>query len=163
MALGMGISMRSRPWQWQVWPSLLVFATRFGLGAIFLSSGFAKILQPYDFLGSVYSYSLTGPTLGYLVAFVLPWFEFFLGIALLTGTLHLGALLASGVLLALFTCIKASAVHRDLKIGCGCHITSAGEVVGVMDVAVTGAMLLITVCAFVAAIRARHRVLQVLE
>lgn len=132
------------------WQRYLTDMVRVALGAIFVASGLTKIQQPYDFLADVYSYELVGPGLGYLVALGLPWLEFTLGLGLIGGIFPAGGLLLSTLLLLVFTVVKASAVHRQLQIGCGCQVTAVGDVVGVGDILVTASMFAVSAASYLA-------------
>jgi uncharacterized membrane protein YphA (DoxX/SURF4 family) len=130
--------------RWQEW---LIVALRICLGLVFLQSSIAKFDKPYDFLSSVYSYHLLGSDTGFTLAFALPWIEFACACSLLTGVLLHGGFLATTSLLTIFTFAKASAVHRNLEIGCGCQLVSVGEIVGLTDVLVTITLLLMSIIA----------------
>lgn len=119
------------------WKRILLLVIRLTFGSLFLANGLSKIEQPYDFLATIYSYGLFGPNLSYFFALVLPWIELTLAIFLFADLALGGAFLVTSVLLAAFVLAKAFAVHRALKIGCGCQIIAVGDVVGIDDVLVT--------------------------
>ncbi len=105
--------------------SAFVLIVRLGLGFMFIVSSVPKIRQPYMFLGNVYGYELVGPTMGVLVAMVLPWAELFTGVCLVGGVFVGGALLASLGMGVLFAFVLSSALWRQLDISCGCFSSSA--------------------------------------
>jgi len=73
------------------------------IGGVFLWMGVSKLQQPYEFLASVYNYELVGPSLGLLVAMILPWMELVVGASLVVGACAAGATLLSIAMLACFT------------------------------------------------------------
>jgi uncharacterized membrane protein YphA (DoxX/SURF4 family) len=135
------------------WAHLLAQVTRLGLGGLFLASGLLKLQQPYDFLAAVYRYELLGPQAGYAVAAALPWVEVTTGLTLLAGIYPSGGMLLALLMLGTFTVAKASAVRRDLRIGCGCQVLEVGDVVGVGDVALSVVLLSAAVAGYVAVLR----------
>jgi len=74
---------------------------RWFLGGIFIYMGLVKALDPVTFLKLVREYEMVGnPLLLNLIASVLPWFEVFCGVMLLTGVAVRGsALLLFGMLI----------------------------------------------------------------
>ena len=123
----------------------LIFAVRLGLGCLLIWSSLPKIRQPYDFLGSVYEYELVGAKLGMLVAMTLPWLELILGISLVAGLFVGGALLATSVLMAVFTFAQASVLWRGLAISCACFSTSGPGLISYATVIRTGLLLITAV------------------
>jgi hypothetical protein len=117
-------------WTAQTW---LIMA-RWGLGGILLAAGVSKIAHPYDFLGDVYNYGLLSSTSGYITAYWLPWVEVVTGVCLIMQISELGAAAMSVVLFLVFTIVKATAVHRDLDVTCGCLVTADRGVIGLIDV-----------------------------
>ncbi len=90
------------------------------LALFWLRSGLAHITNPYYFLSSVYKYEILGPALGMVAAMGLPALQLTLAAALVTRRFVGGALLLSVALLVVFAAAQASALARNLKIGCGC-------------------------------------------
>ena len=138
------------------WKTLTLGVLRVCIGIAFLQSSVSKLELPYDTLSSVYSYHLLGSNSGYIVAFMLPWTELACACSLFTGVLLRGGLLTSVVLHAIFLGAKISAVHRRLEIGCGCRLTSVGEVVGIQDVILSVTFLFLSLVAFGLTIRNRR-------
>jgi putative oxidoreductase len=118
-----------------------ILAVRLALGCLFLASSLPKLRQPYDFLGSVYSYELIGPKLGVFVAIILPWLELFVGVSLIGGIFVGGALLVSIAMSAMFTFVLASALWRGLDISCGCFSPSGVSIIGYSTLIRAAAML----------------------
>jgi uncharacterized membrane protein YphA (DoxX/SURF4 family) len=108
---------------------------RYVLGLIFVVAGVSKILQPYEFLSSVYAYGLVGPSAGFCAAWLLPWLEITVGGAFLLGACQAGAALVSVLLSVLFMYVKLLAIHQDRQIGCGCIVTAERGVIGIGDLA----------------------------
>src|SRR5215831_11879250 len=104
---------------------------RWFLGGIFIYMGLVKALDPVTFLKLVREYEMVAnPVLLNLIASVLPWFEVFCGVMLLTGVAVRGsALLLFGMLIP-FTLIvfkRALAIASAegilfcaVKFNCGC-------------------------------------------
>lgn len=92
------------------------------IGAIFVVSGFEKLIGPYqNFLYVVQGYELFPPLLENIAAHVVPWIEFFLGVFLLLGLWLKWVLRAVLVLIAVFVFVVAQALMRNLSlIECGC-------------------------------------------
>lgn len=108
---------------------LLLYLVRFGIGAVLIWSGTAKVERSYDFLSDVYRYELVGPRLGVWVAVIVPWLELVVGGCLLGGILIGGAFLAALLLAGIFTFANVYAIHRGLTISCGCF-GAEGDTVG---------------------------------
>ncbi len=119
-----------------------------GLGCMFVYSGLPKLRHPYEFLCSVYDYELVGPQLGMLAAMALPWLELLVGVCLIGGICVGGALLASAGLGVLFTVVLASALHRGLKISCGCFSTSRADALDYSTLIRAGLILVLSVTAY---------------
>ena len=110
---------------------------RWLIGGLFIYMGLSKALHPVEFLKLVRQYEMVHqPWLLNGIAAVLPWFEVFCGVLLVTGVMRRGAALVSVIMLVPFTLIvarRAFAIHAtqgtpfcDIKFDCGC---GAGEVV----------------------------------
>ncbi|MBI4353223.1 MAG: hypothetical protein HY593_04770 [Candidatus Omnitrophica bacterium] len=95
---------------------------RFLVGFFFTASGFLKLIRPYEeFLFVVQSYAVLPDFGEALVARVLPWFEFFLGVFLLLGFWFRTALWALWALVSVFMGVVGLALYRKLEIeDCGC-------------------------------------------
>ena len=95
---------------------------RIGIGSLFVVSGFEKLIGPYqNFLYVIESYSFLPFPLAEIVARLLPWVEFLLGIFLVLGLWLKGALRAMMALLLMFMAVVIQALIRNLPIDeCGC-------------------------------------------
>lgn len=98
----------------------LVFAARVFLGAVFLYASFDKILHPAAFADVIVNYQILPDMLTNLAAVILPWLEFFIGLALVFGIWMPGAVCLSNLLLIVFIGALAFNLARGLNIHCGC-------------------------------------------
>lgn len=92
------------------------------IGSIFVVSGFEKLIGPYqNFLYVILNYSFLPLSLAEIVARLLPWVEFFLGIFLVLGLWLKWTLRAVMALLLMFMVVVIQALIRHLPIDeCGC-------------------------------------------
>jgi putative oxidoreductase len=97
-----------------------MFLARLVLGCVFLASSLPKLRQPYDFLGDVYKYQLTGVAASKFIAMTLPWLELLLGVCLIGAVALGGCFLVGAGLSLIFAFAQASALVRELPIACGC-------------------------------------------
>lgn len=109
---------------------------RWAVGALFIYMGLKKALDPVDFLKLVRQYDMVqSPLLLNLIASVLPWFEVFCGVLLVSGVAVRGAAAVSLAMLVPFTLLvlqRALAIQGAqglpfcaIRFDCGC---GAGEV-----------------------------------
>jgi len=70
-----------------------------------------------------------GPKTGVLMAMLLPWFEFILGVALIGGVFLNGAFLCSSMLGLVFAFAHTTVLYRGLGISCGCFSTSETQTI----------------------------------
>ena len=110
---------------------------RWVIGGLFIYMGLGKALHPVEFLKLVRQYDIVHqPWLLNGIAAVLPWFEVFCGVLLVTGMLRRGAALVTLLMLVPFTWLvarRALAIHAEqgipfcgISFDCGC---GGGEVV----------------------------------
>ena len=109
---------------------------RWLLGGVFLYFGVNKALHPVDFLKLVRQYELVQSSPGLnAIAILLPWFEIFCGLLLVSGVAVRGTALLLVLMLVPFTVVvirRALAIHAAqhipicaVKFDCGC---GTGEV-----------------------------------
>ena len=100
----------------------LLLSLRLLLGAVFVVSGFQKLIAPYQNFASVIEKFefVQGPVVA-LLAQSLPWAEFVLGVFLILGLWERWALVGLWVMNTSFIGILTSAIARKLPIqNCGC-------------------------------------------
>lgn len=108
--------------------NFLVFL-RMALGLLFVVSGFNKLIEPYqNFMSIILTYDLVDTNTAALVAMVLPWAEFLLGLFLLIGLWLRPSLVGLWFLNMIFLGALASTFIRKISLGeCGCfggfHLT----------------------------------------
>lgn len=92
------------------------------IGCLFVVSGFEKLIGPYqNFMYVVQSYEFLPTILEEVVARILPWGEFFLGVFLVFGLWLKWTLRLTLILIVMFTLIVGQALLRKLPIDeCGC-------------------------------------------
>ncbi len=100
---------------------------RIAVGAVFVVSGFMKLMEPYqNFLAVIYSYKMVAGEPAKLLAILLPWVEFLGGVFLVAGLWTRAAVGALWALNHLFLAAIISAVLRKLPIHeCGCFGNSS--------------------------------------
>jgi hypothetical protein len=104
------------------------------IGVIFIVSGADHLLNPYYFLGSVYSYGICGPRTGQVVAVILPALQLVVGASLLVRLWRDAAhFLALSMLLA-FASAQGVAFVRGLDISCGCFAACEETPIGLSTV-----------------------------
>ena len=102
----------------------LFFWFRLILGAIFITAAADKIFNPSAFAKAIFNYQLLPDSIINLSAIVLPWLEFMLGLALMTGLWLPGAVVLVNVLLLTFLGALVFNLARGLNIHCGCFSTA---------------------------------------
>jgi len=106
-------------------------ALRLLIGFLFLQASFDKILAPAKFAQVIYNYHVLPVELVNLCAIFMPWFEAFIGIALIFGIWVETVSLLMSLLTAGFTVLIISAIVRGLNIECGCFsLDERGSLVG---------------------------------
>jgi len=120
----------------------------FAIAAIFARSAVIHVRNPYYFLGSVLQYRLCDATTGQAVAMSLPFLQLVIASCLVLRIWVNAALSITVCLAGLFATVQASALVRDLNIGCGCF-GAAGEheigwrsILGVVALGVVGGLAL---------------------
>src|SRR5258708_3665576 len=106
------------------------------LGALLLAASASKLLSPEAFAESIANYRLLPAQANQFLAVVLPWWEGMAGLLLLFRLWSRAASLVSVLLFGAFSFAVASALLRQLDIGCGCFGTSGGSTVGAQTLAV---------------------------
>jgi hypothetical protein len=104
------------------------------IAAVFIASGMLHLENPYYLLSSVYSYDITGPLLGQVVAMVLPVAQLVIGACLLGRLCVSGALLASALLSSVFCAAQIAGLWRKLDIDCGCFGSAYTQPIGAASI-----------------------------
>ncbi len=102
--------------------SKILLVLRVIVGAVFVISGFMKLIAPYEnFLAEIHEFQiLEGPAAVWL-AKGLPWIEFYAGLFLVLGLWPNAALIVVWALNSSFVGVVGQALARKLPIGeCGC-------------------------------------------
>jgi uncharacterized membrane protein YphA (DoxX/SURF4 family) len=104
------------PW-WMKWAWLLL---RLIMGGILIYASVEKIMNPGQFAHAIFNYKLFPSVFINLLALVVPWLEFTVGVFLIVGIFEWASLtLYNGLMVAFMTLIAIS-LARHLNIGCGC-------------------------------------------
>jgi uncharacterized membrane protein YphA (DoxX/SURF4 family) len=98
-----------------------VFVLRLVVGGVLLSAGIVKVRAgPQRFLRAVVGYELLPARVAGVVAFLVPWSEITLGIALLLGAALAVAAPLAAVLLVIFSSAISVSLLRGRANSCGC-------------------------------------------
>lgn len=102
--------------------SYIYFVARILIGALFLLSGFSKLIQPYEYFQIAISmYQIVPDGFLPITAMLLPWIEMLFGTYLLIGYFQNMSATVLLALTAIFQLILAQALLRRLPIDeCGC-------------------------------------------
>jgi putative oxidoreductase len=106
---------------------VMALAARILLAAAFLYAGSFKALDPAAFALAIDNYRLLPYSAAVALAVYLPWVEIACGLGLFWPRIRLGALAVVVGLCLVFGGAIASAVLRDLDIGCGCFGGDGGS------------------------------------
>lgn len=104
----------------------LCLAARLVLGFVFIVAAVDKAADPNAFAVSIANYKIVGPTVGLVVATVLPWIELLCGVFLIFGIMPRGSSLLVVAMLVVFTAGVVSGIVRGLDIACGCFTQDPG-------------------------------------
>jgi hypothetical protein len=118
------------------------------IAGVFLASGVLHMENPYYFLGSVYSYEMTGPRIGEGVAMVLPITQIGLAACLLGRVFVGGALLLGTGISCVFVAAQAAGLWRELKIDCGCFGAAYTQSIGTATLLLSCGMLVLGISAY---------------
>jgi hypothetical protein len=90
------------------------------LGAMFIYASLYKIASPGDFAHQIYNYQIVPVWMINPMAVVLPWLQFFCGLAWVLGVFGRGAGFWLAGMMIVFQMAVASALVRGLDVACGC-------------------------------------------
>ena len=99
---------------------IVELALRLFIGATFVFASYHKILEPAHFAKIIYGYYLFPDISVNLLAIVLPYLEFFCGIALMLGVYPRSAALLINIMLAGFIIAISINLIRGHEFDCGC-------------------------------------------
>ena len=106
----------------KLWPAQAALAGRLILGAVFLLSGYLKLVSPLEeFMAAIETFKLLPSVLIPPFATALPWLELILGAFLFLGYLTRVSLLGIAGMLCVFTGAISLSILRGLNLtSCGC-------------------------------------------
>ncbi len=111
----------------------VVVTLRVLLGLIFIYSSIGKLFNPADFAKAILRYDFLPIYFVNLLAIVLPWLEFIVGLLLISGVYKKASALLAGASLVMFLIALISASVRGLDISCGCfsleESSSKGDII----------------------------------
>ncbi len=102
---------------------ILIF--RIILGLMFIYASLDKIGHPEEFAKQIGYYKVLPFGLENLLAMVLPWTEFIIGLCLIVGIFVDGATLISILMMIVFILMISQAMLRGIDISCGCFKVNA--------------------------------------
>ena len=94
------------------------------VGAAFLWSGIAKLLDPSAFLSAILTYEVFSYKVSVIASLGVPYLELCVGACLVFRVIIGGARLLAVVLLVLFIILLSQAAMRGLDVDCGCFGSS---------------------------------------
>jgi len=114
-------------WDNERFKDYLYLIFRVGLGVLFVYASLDKIWNPGLFAVSIANYKLLPLPLLHITAIILPWLEFFCGLALIFNYRARAANLIIGGMLGVFTLAIIISMFRGLDFNCGCYSQSTSE------------------------------------
>lgn len=142
--------------------SLLEIVVRWIVGAVFVLASFHKITDPAQFAKIIYGYGLFPGFSINLIAIVLPYFEFLLGISLIVGFWPRSASLLLASLLIMFILAVSINMIRGYEFDCGCFTFDESAVSYPEYFKVVRNVILLSFCVFTASF-GKKRLLCVLD
>jgi uncharacterized membrane protein YphA (DoxX/SURF4 family) len=127
----------------------LSLAARIIAGGMFIATGIAKIIDPYQFAGEIANYAILPDPLINISALVLPWVELIAGLLFVIGMRIRANAVIIGGLLVVFIAAVASAWARGLNIDCGCYSEIASQKVGIEKILENTGLLILTIYAYI--------------
>ena len=130
----------------------LIIAGRLILGAIFIFAAWSKLHAPWiEFAGGLNAFEILPESALEPVARTLPWFELFLGMALISGIWQRWFTLMASLLLAFFFTVMVRSYAIGLKIDSGCF--GPGDALGPKTLARDFSMLALAVAVTIGSFR----------
>lgn len=103
----------------------ITFAFRLVLGLVFIYASVGKILDPASFADTIYNYQILPDSLVAVSAIIVPWFEFWCAILLISGIFTRTSSALISLMLVFFIVALISVIARGLNIDCGCFSDSS--------------------------------------
>jgi putative oxidoreductase len=107
--------------------SIILWSLRIGLAGLYLFAAVPKILDPWSFARAIHNFRILPDAVIPLLSVWLPAFEAVAAVAVATGILYRGGLLALSAMSAAFALGIFSAMVRGLDIDCGCFGSAASS------------------------------------
>jgi hypothetical protein len=136
---------------------VIFWALRVALAGLYLFAAIPKIIDPWSFARAIHNFRLLPAAAIPALAVWLPVFEAAAAVAVVTGILYRGGLIAISGLSAAFALGILSAIFRGLDIDCGCFGTAAGSRADLSHLALNVVTLACGVILLVAHGRRRRR------
>ena len=136
--------------------TIVTVLMRLALAGVYLFAAVPKLIDPWDFARAINNFRILPDSAVPWTALWLPAFEAVAALAVLTGLLHRGGLLAIAGLSGAFAAGVASAMIRGLDIECGCFGSTASSHANLEHLALNVGTLLAAVILLVAG--GRHAV-----
>jgi len=93
---------------------------RIVIGAVFIYASVNKLFNPADFAKAILRYDMTPLFVVNIMAIILPWVEFSVGLLLIFGIMKKPVSIMAAFSLVFFLIALISAYARGLDINCGC-------------------------------------------
>lgn len=111
----------------------LQITLRIILGAVFIFASYGKLFSPAEFAKAILRYEFLPLYFVNILAIVMPWIEFIVGLMLLFGVFKKASSMLAGISLVMFLIALISAYARGLDISCGCfsleETSSKGDII----------------------------------
>jgi uncharacterized membrane protein YphA (DoxX/SURF4 family) len=98
----------------------LQIVIRIVIGAVFIYASVNKLFNPADFAKAILRYDMAPLFVVNIMAIILPWVEFSVGILLIFGIMKKPVSILAAISLIFFLIALISAYARGLDINCGC-------------------------------------------
>lgn len=101
---------------------LIGLVSRIIVGGVFIYAAFLKLLAPVEeFAYAIESYKIFPYKISFIIANIVPWFELYLGIFILTGVYTVYCSIISVLTFIVFEVLLLQAIVRNLPLtDCGC-------------------------------------------
>ena len=103
----------------------VIVGFRLILGLVFIYASYSKIVDPIKFSSTISLYKATPVGMNNLIALIIPWLEFLIGLGLILNRSIKGSILLSIGLFITFIILLSQAYFRGFTLDCGCF--SSGD------------------------------------